>query len=362
MGLIGALMSLPYMILFFAIWLVASLIRPVFFACIVFALTKPVAFARKLQLFVNTVEYLALCNDKKFKAPKEDPQSFFKDFDSKKGDTKTIIFIRHGESTWNDTFNRGDRSKINFILYFIPNLLKALYYEVYFFVTGQDNESWFYDSSLSTKGLNQARGVASFLKDTNLEYVTPKEAELIKLMLGDEPSTLVSSNLRRAISTMAIGFQHRLHKKPDERMLILPQLQEMSRNPDAQCITPAQGKVRLAWTDPHDLETLYAKQIDTKLHTGNKPVDSSGLKRMQDFCKVVFEDLEGDAIIAAGHSLWFRNFFKTFLPHDNDHVSKKKKLINGGCVGFSLLRVSDEATGYQYMIDPKSITVLYGGF
>lgn len=363
MGFIGALLTLPYMILFFAIWLVASLIRPLFLACVVTALSKPLAAARKLQLLFTTVEYLLLCNDKKFTAPKEDPQSFFKDFDSRKGDVKTIIFVRHGESTWNDTFNRGDRSKLNFFLYFIPNLVKSLYYESYFFVTGQENESWFFDSPLSEKGLKQARGIASFLQETNLAYVTPREADLIKLMLGEKPSTLVSSNLRRAVSTVAIGFQQRFEEnQEEERMLILPQLQEMSRNPDALCITPAHSQFRLAWTDPTDLEPLFAKQIDTKLHTGNKPVNSCGLTRMQDFCKVVFEEIEGDAVIAAGHSLWFRSFFKTFLPHGSDHISKKKKLINGGCVGFSMLRIPDGASGYQYMIDPKSIAVLYGGF
>jgi hypothetical protein len=362
MGLIGSLLSLPYMLLFFAIWLIASLIRPLFLACIVYALTKPLATARKLHLCKITVEYLLLCNDKKFQAPKEDPRSFFKDFDPTKGDTKTIIFVRHGESTWNDTFNRGDRSQFMFILYFIPNLIKSLFYEAYFFVTGQAQESWFFDSPLSDKGLKQARGIASFVQEANLDYMTPREADLIKLMRGEQPSTVVSSNLRRAISTMAIGFQPRFATKPEERMLILSQLQEMSRNPDALCITPAQGTIRRAWTDPLDLEPLFATQIDTQRHTGNKPVDSCGLARMQDFCKIIFEDSEGEAVIAVGHSYWFRSFFRTYLPHDTDHMSKKNKLVNGGCVGFTMFRTLNEGSGNQYMIDPKSITVLYGGF
>ena len=362
MGLIGSLLSLPFMLLFFAIWLIASLIRPLFLACIVNALTKPLATVRKLHLFKITVEYLLFCNDKKFQAPKEDPLSFFKDFDPKKGDTKTIIFVRHGESTWNDTFNRGDRSQFVFILYYIPNLIKSLYYEASFFVTGQAQESWFFDSPLSDKGLKQARGIASFVQEANLDYMTPREADLIKHMRGNQPSTLVSSNLRRAISTTAIGFQPRFAANPEERILILPQLQEMSRNPDALCITPVQGKIQRAWTDPDELEHLFATQIDTQRHTGNKPVDSSGLVRMQDFCKIVFDDIEGGAVIAVGHSYWFRSFFKTYLPHDNDHVSKKKKLVNGGCVGFTMFRTLDEGTHTQYMIDPHSITILYGGF
>jgi len=399
-NLIGNVLSLPYMVLFFAVWLIASLHRPLLLACIVSALTTPVATIRKLKMFVTTVQYLALCNDKKFQKPKDDPQSFFKDAaaadkqkdDKDRGDDdtsntsrvekKTIIFIRHGESTWNDTFNRGDRSKLNFLLSFFPNLLKALCYEWYFFVTGKDLDSWFYDSPLSEKGLRQARGIQSFLANHNPESVTnanKREGEYIQYMLdASTNSILVSSNLRRAISTLAIGFQDRLQDNPDETFLLLPQLQEMSRNPDALCILPAhdekeqaskdkkkKNKVHLSWTDPTDLDTIFETQIDTTLNTGNKAVDSVGLHRMQDFCRAVFEEealATKDAICAAGHSLWFRTFFQLYLPHNSTHVSKKKKLINGGCVGFTLLRIPNEAKGYQYMIDPKSVTVLYGGF
>jgi hypothetical protein len=364
MGLIGEIMSFPYMILFFLVWLTASLIRPLLLACVVTALTKPVATLRKLFLFRTTVEYLLFCNDKKIKFPKDDPQHFFPmDYKPTEGNMKTIIFVRHGESTWNDTFNRGDRSKISFLLNFLPNLIKSIFYETYFLITGQENESWFFDSPLSEKGLKQAKGIADFLQDVSLDYVTPKEAEFIQIMKGVKPSVLVSSNLRRAISTMALAFLPRLEKnRQREKVIILPQLQEMSRNPDALCITPAHKNNRPSWTDPNELTPIFTNQIDTTFHTGNKPVNSNGLIRMQEFCRMAFEDIEGDAIIAAGHSLWFRNFFKTFLPYSSVHVGKHKKIINGGCVGFVLLRKFDETSGYKYMIEPKSITVLYGGF
>lgn len=383
-GIIGNVLSFPYMVLFFAVWLVASLFRPIILACFASACMKPWATLRKLKLFYKTGQYLALCNDKKFKKPTDDPQSFFSKEDleaSKNGsktkiEKKTIIFVRHGESTWNDTFNKGDRSKVNFLISFFPNLIKALYYEWYFFVTARDLDSWFYDSPLSEKGLRQARGVQSFLANHNSEYVTSKrEREMMQYMLDakgveGKSSILVSSNLRRAISTLAIGFQDRLQDNPEEKFLLLPQLQEMSRNPDALCILPApKGKgeldVQLSWTDPDDLTHIFANQIDTSHHTGNKSVDSVGLHRMQDFCRIAFQDEKlatKDAIIAAGHSLWFRTFFQLYMPHSSTHECKKKKIINGGCVGFTLLRIPNEAKGYQYMIDPKTVTVLYGGF
>jgi hypothetical protein len=65
--------------------------------------------------------------------------------------------------------------------------------------------------------------------------------------------------------------------------------------------------------------------------------------------------------VATGHSYWFRAFFQTYLPHSFEHVSKKKKLINGGVAGFTLKR-KKTADGYKYMIEPQSIVTLYGGF
>jgi len=358
-------MTLPYMALFYVSWLVASLYKPIIVVTLVVALAKPSAFLYKCTLFATTVQYLALCNDKKWTTPKEDPSPLFADAKEDEIESKTIVFVRHGESTWNDTFNKGDRSPIAFVLNFVPNLLKSLAYEWYFFLTGQSNESWFYDSPLSEKGKGQAEGVRDYLAES-LEYKTPKEKEFLKIMLGETPSQLVSSNLRRAISTMAIGFQDRLSKQvKGDTMLIASDLQEISRNPDANCITPARGKVLLSWTDPSYLEETYAKQIDTKIHTGNKPVDTNGLKRLQAFSELLFDETvipKEKAVIVAGHSLWFRSFFRTYLPFTVEHVAKKKKIVNGGCVGFVLKRIKKADGSYAYMVDPKTITVLFKGF
>ena len=145
-------------------------------------------------------------------------------------------------------------------------------------------------------------------------------------------------------------------------MLILPELQEISRNPDANSIIPPFGTVVPAWTDPDYVRPILKKHVDTSMHTGNKPVDSNGLKRMQAFCQVAFDDIDNDCIVACGHSLWYRSFFRTYLPREYDHVAKRKKLVNGGCVGFQLKCVTTLDNGKQFMIDPASITVLHGGF
>jgi len=371
MSVLGSVLSAPYMIVFYVLWIISCLLRPVLSVCFLASLQKPRETLSKLQLFVKTVEYLISCNDKKWKAPTEDPVSFFPSDLSKAVAKKTVIFVRHGESTWNDSFNRGDRSKFSFLLNFVPNLIKALYYEAYFFVTCQGKESWFFDSPLSEKGKSQARSLQAFLNNTNLDHQTPREAELLKIMVGETPSHMVVSNLRRAIATMAIGFQNQLldrqnPKAAPRKMVVLPQLQEMSRNPDAQCITPAKGMIDLTWIDPKDLKEIYENQIDTqKFHTGNKPVNSCGLERMQDFCRIIFDNklMPENAIVVAGHSQWFRSFFKTFLPHTSTHVSKTKKLQNGASVGFTLYQMPNKGGKKDhYLIDPKSIKVVYGGF
>jgi len=336
--------------------------RPFVVACLLLALNTPTATLKKMSLTFTAIRYLIFCHDKKWKAPVEDPASFF--HDNETFETKTIIFVRHGESTWNDTFNRGDRSKVQFIINFLPGLLKSIAFEWYFFVTGQAQESWFYDSPLSEKGLAQAEDVYTFLGET-MDYKTPKEQQLIKIMNGDSPSQLLSSNLRRAISTMAIGLRARLSKKTEgDKIIILSELQEISRNPDALTILTAKDStLKCAWTDPPFLSDILTHQTDTSLNHGNKPIDSNGFKRIQSFCDLLFSDIVNkDAVVVAGHSLWFRSFFQTYLPYNFEHIAKKKKLINGGCVGLVLQRVKAKEGTFKYMIDPKSITVLHGGF
>jgi hypothetical protein len=395
--LLGAVIAAPYELLFLSVWIAASLARPFALMTVICLLFHPTATWRKFQLFVSTIQYLILCNDKKWKALPNDPASYYDQVTSENGSytggtkiqRKTVIFVRHGESTWNDTFNKGDRSVVNFILYFIPNLIYAVCCEYYFWVSGQANESWFYDSPLSEKGKRQAMGVSAFLAQ-DPAYLTPKEAALVSIMRGGDQtssgsndsgaevatngtsssltassSQLVSSNLRRAIATMAIGFQQRLDAKYDkDKILILPSLQEISRNPDALCITPPYSSVVPAWTDPvASLQPIYDQQVDISMHTGNKPVASNGLLRIQEFCRIVFSDsIHKESVIVAGHSLWFRSFFQTYLPMNNTHVAKKKKLVNGGLVGFTLMRIEVTPSQVEYMIDPASIVVLHGGF
>ena len=356
--------------------IVASITRPLCVATLLCMVANPKAAQAKLLLIIDTFSYLIYSKDKKWKKSQDDPASYFPkdgDKDLVIVDKKTVVFLRHGESTWNDTFNKGDRKTPTFLMGFIPGLIRSLATEWYFLVLGKSDESWFFDSPLSNKGISQAEGVAKFLRNTDPKYATPREAKFLKLIMGAETDkcVLVSSNLRRAISTCAIAMKDRLDKKlPGDKIVILQELQEASINPDAQSISPKFEKLVTSFTDSEGVKTIYANQTDTSLNKGNKSIKSNGLIRMEAFCKMLF-DSEGektvvsnaDHILATGHSYWFRAFFQTYLPKDFNHVCKKKKIVNGGMVGFTLCHTKVKATGEdKYMIDPASLTVLYAGF
>ena len=438
------LLSVPAFLLFHIAWLIHSIRRPLLLVSALCVLSDPASAMRKLRLVYVSVSYLLLCQDKKWKVPADvDPASYFPaDLGgSMKSSTTTtttttayrekmVILIRHGESTWNDTFNPGHRGRMSFCLLFVPNLVHAILAELYYFVSGKDRDSWFYDSPLSSGGKGQIDGLRSFLKKEGLRVGTTggggggaggggksggnngsredERAIRILLALGEDekdakggkggassPSTLtshvVSSNLRRAISTAVIGLADRFSRTTrasssgegddgttteidedgDDRVILLPSLQEISINPDALSILPPRGAALPTWCDeripglipPNSFPSL----IDSRRHGGNKPLKSNGLDRLEAFASDVFDDdrLPRPNVIAVGHSLFFRSFFRLYMPRGTEHVAKEKKLVNGGAVMVTLREASKVGGGERkkaYMIDPGSIVVIYGGF
>ena len=381
--------------------LIRAFARPFLLVSALCLLSNPGAALRKLKLLHTTVKYLALCKDKKFDIPASDPASFFtrelggsaqsKPAGVKGYAEKTVIMIRHGESTWNDTFNPGDRNKILFVALWLPNLLYALVMEGYFFVSGKDFESWFYDSALSGKGVRQAEGLRRHLQRETKRIgtggvregsgATSREDVAVSLLLAlgetsSPSSTVVSSNLRRAMSTAAIGLADRFvatavkgdaAKSGGDQILLLPSLQEISQNPDALTILPPRGTAHPTWCDDGISglpEGTFTGLIDSSHHMGNKDVKSNGIIRLKQFCGDVFDSslLPKDCVVATGHSLFFRSMFQVFLPRGTAHISKKKKLVNGGTVMVTLREATLEGGEKEYMIDPGSIVMVYGGF
>ena len=340
----------------------------------------------KIRLSIQGISYFFFCHDKKWTKQPDPKLAFAPIIDANevesKVEKKTLIFVRHGESTWNDTFNKGaHRSALAFAIGYIPGIIKSLLYESYLLLSGKI-DSWFYDSPLSYLGLSQVQELADFLKSSKDEDDTSTKQKmdqtfseeerrlLLQILRNDPnapPSKLVSSNLRRALSTVAAAFQDRLLRDPQESILILPSLQEISRNPDTLSITPAQTKVKPSWIEVSskvcDFQSIFSKQVDMECHIGNKPIDTNGLKRMLEFCHVVFSSrLPEDYIVVGGHSIWFRSFFREFLPRDSDHVGKVKKIVNCGAIKFDLWRMTTEDGRYKFMMDEDSIRIVFGGF
>ena len=232
--------------------------------------------------------------------------------------------------------------------------------------------SWFYDAPTSTLGLNQVENLSQFFKSTNIttDSNNDKVAQHVAILKASPdapPSKLLSSNLRRAVSTMAGGFKTRLARRPQEKILVVPSLQEISRNPDTLSITPAHMSIQASWIDKTsticNFQSTFTNQVDMSLHLGNKPIGTNGLKRMREFCNFVFSSsVKEEYVIVGGHSIWFRSFFRTFLPYKSDHVGKTKKVVNCGVVAFTLLKVVRKSGQPTYMIDPNSVDVVYGGF
>jgi hypothetical protein len=321
-------------------------------ACLTFAVAYGLFVACWLWLHIDAFAFALHTKDNKW-------NSLGKVSEAQIGDdpqTRTLIFVRHGESTWNVTFNRSKNP-----IFFIPRLLHAALVEIKLIITGVQ-DSWFIDSPLCEYGLTQAEEMAQFFRDHKED---PKIRDDIKVILGEQgSSTLVTSNLRRAISTGVVGVWDRLENKTKpSKMYVHSALQEVSRNPDTMSITPASTLPVPSWVDcehKRDLEGAYAKHLEASNHSGNKSSRSNGLDRMLEFNEWAFSaDSGAGTLICFGHSLWFRSYFKEFL-HSN-HICKTKKMKNCAAVKLQVRRVMLQGQAV-YSIAPNSVEVIYLGF
>lgn len=320
----------------------------------------------KMKIYSQSFSYLFFSKDMKWPVEPCAGAAFEKACAASPGqvERKRFILLRHGESTWNETFNRGFAPAS-----FIPRALTAIATETYLFLFGV-KDSWFYDSPLTLEGIEQADEFRKFLA-TGEGAHTPEGAEFVPIMRGDDPSKcyLVSSNLRRALSTAAVALYDRLEKN-DEKLRVTSLLQEISRNPDTLCITPPKEQPNPSWIEHAykalDIKKMYAKHTDMQNNGGNKPVTARGITRIKEFVHWAFaESGSADHIIVSGHSLYFRHMFRTFLPADAVSKGKTSKIHNGGAVAFTLERTPTKEggiNGYAYRMDPHSIVEIYRGF
>lgn len=93
----------------------------------------------KIRMLVRGALYFLFCWDKSWKKP-EDPNAVFQAHISQNlpVERKNVYFVRHGESTWNETFNKGShRSLVVFAIGFLPGVIKSLLYELYLLLSGK---------------------------------------------------------------------------------------------------------------------------------------------------------------------------------------------------------------------------------
>ena len=120
-------------------WAQEDVLRPVIIlVCAALLFNLPTTIY-KVRMVIRGLVYFFLCWDKSWEKP-QDPGSIFGPHLSQglPVQRKTVYFVRHGESTWNDTFNKGKhRSALEFVLGFIPGLVKSLIYEAFLVLTGK---------------------------------------------------------------------------------------------------------------------------------------------------------------------------------------------------------------------------------
>eukprot|EP01039_Chlorochromonas_danica_P003907 gene3907-4270_t len=312
---------------------------------------------RKFAMYLDSIIFMALSKDNKGVGHKKNPDP--DDLLTKTCTTKTIIFIRHGESDWNHVFNKGINPGL------ILRLLLAMKEELLYYASPH---SIFLDSPLNLEGIDQAVELRKFLEDsTSLKGASDEVVNHIRTLRGEGRSSIVvSSTLRRAVATTTVALWPRVERR-HEKIHILSSLQEISRNVDTYSLSAAEKLADLPFNriTPHcgGTENFRPDQVyDTSNNFGNKSFSFYGIKRLLAFNEWAFKR-EEETIIVGGHSLWFKHFFQTFLPHSCHHEAKSKKMTNSGVVAFSLQQTFDTEDGLpRYRIVPESVTVVYGGF
>jgi broad specificity phosphatase PhoE len=313
---------------------------------------------RKLEIFFHSISFMIYSSDGKGVGPKKNPDPDV--ILDKEMTTKTIVFIRHGESDWNNIFNKGMNVQL------IVKLIKAMIDEIKMFPT---LNSTFIDSPLNYEGIEQALELSRFIEgECEKVAKSDKTSRAILALAGKLPegtSIIVSSLLRRAIATTTLSLWPRL-SRTGEKVHILSSLQEISRNVDTYALSSAHTVADLPFSRISDHcggreKFLPAKVFDTTQNFGNKRRDFYGIKRLRAFAEWAHAQPE-EIIIVGGHSLWFKYFFQTFMPHKSTHDCKNKKITNSGVVSFTLQAAKGDDGTLQFRVEPKSIQTVYGGF
>lgn len=291
------------------------------------------------------------------------------EIDYEKATRKMVVFIRHGESEWNQVFNKGP------VLVRPLKFIRAIFYEALMLLKP---DSIFLDSPLSSVGIQQAFDLMTFLASQPEGFAEGRRSpsmscselqieDIVSIIRGDAGDSIVASSiLRRAVSTGVLGLTPRLLKtKPADKIQLMTSLQEISRNVDTLSLTPRSSapeapRKESSMKQMGDLVSFfYRTRISTMANKGNKTLKMKARDRQKEFTTWLFKQ-QRDAIIVCGHSLWFREFFRSYLPKGCTHEAKTSKMANCGVVAFDIYKTDLEPQVLR--IRPESITPIYLGF
>ena len=109
-----------------------------------------------------------------------------------------------------------------------------------------------------------------------------------------------------------------------------------------------------------DVAAIDARALfDASRNAGQKPIGRVASDSMREFAAWAMNQ-DADVVVAGGHSIWFREFFKTYLPFDSECLGKKKKIVNCGMVSFDLTFGVHPEHGEMYAVE--NVREIYGGF
>ncbi len=109
-----------------------------------------------------------------------------------------------------------------------------------------------WDSPLSALGVDQAKKLLAWLDDNSSSN---KHAALLSGKVHcDTPDSVVvlTSNLRRSISTSFIALAQRLRRHPYESVYCCSALQEITRNVDGYPLSTRSQAPRVSWAEQDD--------------------------------------------------------------------------------------------------------------
>lgn len=262
---------------------------------------------------------------------------------------RTVYFIRHGQSAWNHTFDKS-RGLLRVLL----STIQLVFFEVVFAVT---NDSFMFDTPLSTRGINQALELAKNISESNGLI----KENIRKVLMDEEGSNnikLYTSNLRRAQSTLMLALQKRISEKK-ERVTVLGELEETVGNPDCVSLYTNFGCSTAPCMEVMMVADKVKKYSDILLPGDVASAYSLSLyEKMLQFNNRIFHEKE-QTLIVCGHSRWIRYYMSIFLPQASNLEYKNRKIGNVDMLRFDVYRKQLNNGDHFYMVDEASVELVY---